>query len=73
MVDDFMREYARRYPDSVLEVIDVDSASGAEDAELYDVVQYPTVIARSDEGATLQRWDNGMMPLMNEVAYFANQ
>ena len=71
-VEEFMHEYKRRYPDSELTIIDTDSISGSKDAEVYDVVQYPTVIATSDEGVTLQRWDNGLMPLMNEVAYYTN-
>jgi hypothetical protein len=72
-VDEFMHEFSRRYPDASLEVLDVDTIIGSQEAEVYDVMQYPTVIARSDAGVTLQRWDNGLMPLMNEVAYFANQ
>ncbi len=73
LVEDFMHEFGRLYPGTGLDVLSVDTVDGAREAELYDVVSYPTVIARSDEGATLQRWDSGQMPLMNEVAYYANQ
>lgn len=73
LVEEFMHEFGRRYPESELTLVDVDSPKGSVDAEIYDIVQYPTVLATTDEGATLQRWDSGLMPLMNEVAYFANQ
>ncbi|CAN5384892.1 hypothetical protein BH10PAT3_BH10PAT3_8500 [soil metagenome] len=73
LVEEFVHEFKRRYPEHELTLIDVDSVSGSQQAEVYDVVQYPTVIARSEDGVTFQRWDSGMMPLMNEVAYFANQ
>jgi methyl coenzyme M reductase alpha subunit len=73
LVDEFIHEFKRRYPELELTLTDVDSIAGSRDADVYDVVQYPTVIAVSNSGATLQRWAAGQMPLMNEVAYFANQ
>lgn len=73
LVEEFIHEFGRRYPHHELTIVDVDSPKGSVDAELYDIVQYPTVLATTDAGATLQRWDSGMMPLLNEVAYFANQ
>lgn len=73
VVDEFVHEFKRRYPEHELTLTDVDSVKGSQDADIYDVVQYPTVIATSNDGGTLQRWDPGQMPLMNEVAYFANQ
>jgi len=73
LVDEFVHEFKRRYPDSELTLTDVDTPTGSQQAEIYDVVQYPTVIATSDDGASLQRWDSGQMPLLNEVSYYANQ
>lgn len=73
MVDDFMHEFGQLYPETELTLVDTDSASGSATAGTYDVVRYPTVVAASNSGTTLQRWDNGMMPLMQEVAYYANQ
>ncbi len=73
VVDEFMHEFKRRYPELELSLKDVDSISGSKDTDTYDIVQYPTVIATGNDGATLQRWDAGLMPLMNEVAYYANQ
>lgn len=72
LVEEFIHEFGRRYPEHTLTTVDVDSPKGSVDAEIYDIVQYPTVIATSEVGATLMRWDSGLMPLMNEVAYFAN-
>jgi len=72
-VDEFVHEFKRRYPDLELTLTDVDSPHGSQDADIYDIVQYPTVLATSNDGATLQRWDAGTLPLLNEVAYYANQ
>jgi methyl coenzyme M reductase alpha subunit len=72
-VDEFVHEFTHRHPGSELTLVDVDSVAGAQQAEVYDVMQYPTVVAVGNDGATLQRWDSGMMPLINEVAYYTNQ
>lgn len=73
LVDEFIHEFSKQYPDAELTLLDVDTLEGSQQAEIYDIVQYPTVIATSNDGATLQRWDTGLMPLMNEVSYYANQ
>lgn len=72
-VEEFVHEFERRYPDSPITLQNIDTKEGSGAAEVYDVMQYPTVLALSNDGTTLQRWDNGLMPLMGEVAYYANQ
>jgi methyl coenzyme M reductase alpha subunit len=72
-VDEFVHEFSHRYPGAELSLVDVDSVNGMSQAAVYDVMRHPTVIAVGSDGATLQRWDNGMMPLINEVAYYTNQ
>jgi len=72
-VDEFVRDFSKQYPDAPLTLIEADSVEGSEQAQIYDIMQYPTVIAAADDGSTLQRWDSGIMPLMNEVSYYANQ
>jgi hypothetical protein len=73
MVEDFVHESGRIYPDSEIKLVDIDSKEGSSLADVYDIVKYPTVIAASDDGHELQRWDNDVLPLMSEVAYYANQ
>ena len=72
-VEEFVHEFKRRYPESELTLMDPDSIEGSRKAEVYDIMQYPTTLALSNDGSTLQRWDNGMMPLMGELAYYATQ
>lgn len=72
-VDEFVHDLSHQYPEAEVSMIDVDTQEGSRQAVTYDVVQYPTVIAVRDDGGTLQRWDAGQLPLMNEVAFFSNQ
>lgn len=68
-VRDFMREYARR-TGRELETMDPDSRDGSHLCRVYDIVEYPTVIATSGNGTLLQLWRGLPMPLINEVSYY---
>lgn len=72
-VDEFVHEFNHRHPGAELTLVDVDSVNGSRQAAVYDVMRHPTVIATGDDGSALQRWDNGLMPLINEVAYYTSQ
>ena len=54
-----------------LEVIDPDTADGTSFARTYDIIQYPTIIAISDEGAMQNRWVGLPLPTISEVSYYA--
>lgn len=72
-VEEFVHDFGKQYPDLSLTLVNPDTIDGSQKAEVYDVMSYPTTIAISNDGSILSRWDNGGMPLMNEVAYYANQ
>lgn len=69
-VETFVQDYHDRYADSHLDLIDVDSREGTAMASLYEVMQYPALLALSNDGSVLRSWEGGMMPLMDEVAYY---
>lgn len=53
-----------------LTLYDVNTAEGADMAILYDIMQYPCVLALADDGQLLQMWQGGTLPLINEVSYY---
>lgn len=69
VVEDFIRDLQRQHglESNHLEILDVDSRDGSATASLYDVVAYPAIIATADDGSILKSWDDGQLPLMNEV------
>jgi len=71
LVEEFMHDFSRQYPDTSLTSINPDTIEGGRQAELYDIVSYPTVLALDKDGVTLQRWDNGQLPLKGDLAYYA--
>lgn len=65
-LEDFVRQTGRS-----LEVVDPDSRDGAGFCRTYDIVEYPTVIALSDEGMLLNTWRGLPLPTISEVSYYA--
>ena len=69
---DFIREYQVRHQADHLEVINVDSREGIATATLYDVVQYPAILVLEADGYVQKTWQGPDLPLMEEVAAYAN-
>lgn len=69
-----VREYLRdfeRQTGHTIEVIDPDTADGASFCRVYDIVEYPTVIALDDDSRMQQLWRGLPLPTMSEVSYYA--
>lgn len=56
-----------------IDLVSLDTIEGDEMARMYDVTQYPAVIARDSEGKLLKLWQGGTLPLINEVSYYAQE
>jgi hypothetical protein len=70
-VEDFMREFEHVYPEHKLELVDVNSREGTAKAEVYGIMQFPTILALTDDGQLTKDWQGETLPLMSEVAYYA--
>ncbi len=53
-----------------MELISLDTVEGSEAAELYGIMQYPSVIAIDSNGMLHKAWADGNLPLINEVSYY---
>ena len=71
LVKEFENEYLHRTGRS-LSVYDLNTKDGFALATLYDIVQYPAVLATAEDGSLLQLWQGDTIPLMNEVMYYDN-
>lgn len=69
-VDNFIHDFKDRHEDGQLEVLNIDSREGSAMASLYDVMQYPAILALRNDGSVLKMWEGGDLPLMDEVAYY---
>lgn len=64
-VEDFRRRTGRE-----LEVISPDGREGEGLARVYDVVEYPTILALSDGGELVKMWRGLPLPLIDEVSFY---
>ncbi len=71
-VEEYVHDFIHEQPTRKVEVLDVDSREGTSKAELYDVMQYPAVLALNNDGQLQKSWV-GEFPLMNELAYYSGQ
>lgn len=69
-VNDFLRDMQRQTGHE-LEVIDPETREGADFCRTYDIVEYPSIVALSDENGELQNLWRGMpLPTISEVSYY---
>lgn len=66
---DYLRDFERQ-TGHVLESIDPDSPEGAHFCRTYDIVEYPTLIALSDDGSMQNMWRGRPLPTISEVSYY---
>lgn len=69
VVEDFLHEFKQRTA-SDLKTVDPDSAEGADICRVYDIVEYPTIIATNHDGQLRQLWRGLPLPLIDEVSYY---
>ena len=68
-VTDYLRDFKRQTGHEI-EEIDPDTPDGAMFCRTYDVVEYPTMLAISDDGQLQNMWRGLPLPTINEVSYY---
>ena len=69
-VETFLRDFERQTGRSI-DVINPDSPDGADFCQVYDIVQYPTMLAISDDNQLQTSWEGLPLPTISEVSYYA--
>ena len=68
-VTDYIRDFERQ-TGRTLETIDPESRDGAGFCRTYDIVEYPSVVALSDDGILQSLWRGRPLPTISEVSYY---
>lgn len=69
IVEEYMHDYLRR-TGAELEYVNPDDRDGQSLCRAYDIVEYPTIIALSDDGQVQNSWRGLPLPTINEVSYY---
>ena len=68
-VMDYLRDFERQTGHE-LESMDPDTPGGVQFCNTYDVIDYPTIIAISDEGIMQSSWRGIPLPTISELSYY---
>ena len=68
-VDTFLENFTRQ-TGKTIEVLDPETREGESFARTYDIVQYPTLVALSDQGIVQNMWVGENLPTINEVSFY---
>ena len=65
----FLRDFKKQTGHDIEEV-DPDTPDGASTCRAYDIVEYPTIIATSDDSRLQNMWRGRPLPTISEVSYY---
>ena len=68
-VEEFLENFKRQTGREV-ETLDPDTGDGSSFCRAYDIVEYPTMIAVSDDGQVQNTWRGLPLPTISEVSYY---
>ncbi|MEI6850624.1 MAG: hypothetical protein WCK26_01500 [Candidatus Saccharibacteria bacterium] len=68
-VTDYLRDFEIQTGHK-LEIINPDTEEGTQFCDIYGIVEYPTIIATSDDGVMQNCWNGLPLPTISEVSYY---
>lgn len=68
-VTDYLRDFERQ-TGHALEVMDPESGEGISFTGAYDILEFPTIVALSDDGYLQNHWRGLPLPTISEVSYY---
>lgn len=68
-VIDYLADF-KRQTGHELDTINPDTRDGDQFCRTYDIVEYPTLIALSDDGVMQNMWRGRPLPTISEVSYY---
>lgn len=68
-VEEWIHELERRTGHEI-ETMSPDGREGVQFCQAYDIVEYPTILALSEDGAVAAMWRGKELPLFDEVIYW---
>lgn len=69
-VDTFLHDFQHQ-TGRELETMDPETPDGISFCSAYDIVEYPSIIALSDDGHVQNLWRGIPLPTISEVSYYA--
>ncbi len=68
-VTDYLRDFKHQTGHD-LEILDPDTANGTQFCQTYDIVEYPSIIAISNDSILQNSWRGLPLPTISELSYY---
>lgn len=68
-VETYLRDFTRQ-TGRTIETLNPEEKTGENLCRAYDIVEYPTLLAMSDDGQLQTQWRGLPMPTISEVSYY---
>ena len=68
-VIDYLRDFKRQTGHEI-STLDPDSPDGRDTCRVYDVVEYPTILAISDDSRLQNMWRGRPLPTISELSFY---
>lgn len=69
-----MADFERFHPGQTIELLNVDTPEGSNLMQIYGLMEHPAILALKSDGQVQQMWQGiDKLPLMNDLAYYAQQ
>jgi len=66
-VEEYIDDFGRLYPKIEVETLDAESVEGVNKCLLYDILEYPALLALGDDKSLRNMWLGKMLPQKQEV------
>lgn len=66
---DYLHDFEKQ-TGHTLETLEPDTLDGVQFCNTYDVVEYPTIVATSDDGVMQKTWNGLPLPTIMELSYY---
>lgn len=68
----YLRDFAAQ-TGKTLPTLDPDTPEGADICQLYDILQFPAILATDNEGHVQNMWYSEHLPTFSELSYFVDE
>lgn len=73
-IESFVSEFKKDYPQTKVELNNMDSRDGIATASIYDIFHFPSVLALNNDGTIIDSWQGiESLPRLQDLSAYVNQ
>ncbi len=69
-VEEYTNDFSRLHHRYTIELMDAESVEGVQTAQLYDIWDFPALLAMASDDSLLHSWSGALLPTMDEIVSY---